>query len=746
MIMTTAAIGKPISRVDGRAKVTGSAKYAAEYNVPNLAYGYIVSATVAKGKIARIDASAALAVPGVIEVFTHEKTKHLAWFDRSYQDEVAPPGSPFRPLYDDEIQYNMQPVALVVAEDFGIARYAATLVRVEYERVAFATDLEQQRAQAYVPPKKRNGIPPPGKPRGDADAAIASAEITHEAEYVMPYEHHNPMEMYGSTVVYEPDGKLTIYEKTQGAPNCQTYVVKVFGYSTGEVRVISSYVGGAFGSGLRPQHQLLLAVLAARELKRSVRVSLTREQMFSLSYRPYTFLPISLGANRDGTLTAIKHSATAVTSRFEDYQEDDVNWSGALYKCANSKFNYELAQLDLNTPCDMRAPGGATGMYALECAMDELAYKIGIDPLELRLKNFAEKDQNKDLPFSSNELRKCYAQGAEKFGWSKRNPEPRSMREGNQLIGWGMATGLWDAQRMKASAKALLTADGKLEVSSATTDIGTGTYTIMTQIAAETLGLPMDRVMFRLGDSSMPMAPVEGGSWTAATVGPAVQAACQAVGKKLFGYAKKIKGSPLAKAKFEDIEFGDGQMRLKGGASQSVALTEALRHAKVASIEEEATAAPGSEAKKYSMYVRSAIFAEVKVDEAFGTVRVTRVVNAIAGGRVLNPKTARSQIIGGVVWGIGMALEEESHLDHQFGRFMNHSLAEYHVPVNADIHDIEVIFVEERDEIINSLGVKGLGEIGIVGTASAIANAIYHATGKRVRDLPITLDKVMRTE
>ncbi len=740
--MTTAIIGKPISRVDGRAKVIGAAKYAAEYNVPNLAYGYIVSSTIAKGKIKRIDATAALAVPGVLEVFTHEKTRHLAWFDRSYRDAVAPPGSPFRHLYDDEVQYNMQPVALVVAENFGVARYASTWVRVEYESVVSATDLDQQRAQAYVPPKERQGIPTPAKPRGDADSAFASAEIRHEAEYVMPYEHHNPMEMYGSTVVYEPDGKLTIYDKTQGAPNCQTYVVKVFGYSKDEVRVISSYVGGAFGSGLRPQHQLFLAVLAARALKRSVRVSLTREQMFSLSYRPKTFLSLALGANRDGALTAIKHSATAVTSRFEDYQENDVNWSGALYKCANSKFSYELAQLDLNTPCDMRAPGGATGMYALECAIDELAYKAGIDPLALRLKNFSERDQDQDLPFSSNELRKCYTQGAEKFGWGRRKPEPRGMREGNQLVGWGMATGLWDAQRMKASAKAVLKADGKLEVSSATADIGTGTYTIMTQIAAETLGLALDDVTFKLGDSSLPMAPVEGGSWTAATVGPAVQEACLAVGKKLFGYARKIKGSPLANAKFEDIEFIDGRMRSKRDASQSVSLGDAMRHAKVASIEQEVSAAPGSEAKKYSMYVRSAIFAEVKVDEAFGTVRVTRVVNAVAGGRVLNPKTARSQIIGGVVWGIGMALEEESHLDHQFGRFMNHSLAEYHVPVNADIHDIEVIFVEEHDDIINSLGVKGLGEIGIVGTASAIANAIYHATGKRVRDLPITLDKV----
>ena len=742
--MTSSYIGQPQSRVDGRAKVTGAAKYAAEYNVPDLAYGYVVSSTIAKGAVTRIDTRRALALPGVLQVFTHENRPNLAWFASSYKDEVAVPGSPFRPLYDDKIMYSGQPIALVVAETFETARYAASLVEVEYTREAHETDLIEKRADAYEPPKKRSGVAGPAKPRGDARQAYNDAAVQHDGQYRHSIEHHNPMEMHASTVVWEGDGKITVYDKTQGAPNSQGYVVSVFGFSKDDVRVVASYVGGAFGCGLRPQYQLFLAVLAARELKRSVRVALTRQQMFTFGYRPDTIQKVSLGAAADGALESIIHDALANTSRFEDYQENIVNWSGALYKCDNTLFSYKLAQLDYYTPIDMRAPGGVTGMYALEAAMDELAHKAGIDPLELRLKNYLDKDQNGDKPYSSKELRECYRQGAERFGWARRNAEPRSMREGKSLVGWGMATGMWEALRMKASARAVLTPDGRLEVSSATTDIGTGTYTIMSQIAAETLGLRIEDVTFRLGDSTLPPAPVEGGSWTAASVGPAVKAACDAVREQLLKLARKIESSPLADAKLEDVFFAEGEMRLNRSPADAVSIADAMRHGKVERIEEEATAAPGMrDMMKYSMHVHSAVFAEVKVDEDFGTIRVTRIVNAVAGGRILNPKTARSQILGGVVWGIGMALHEETFTDHSLGRFMNHSLAEYHVPVNADVHDIDVIFVEEHDAIINPLGVKGLGEIGIVGTSAAIANAVFHATGKRVRDLPITLDKVM---
>jgi xanthine dehydrogenase YagR molybdenum-binding subunit len=391
----------------------------------------------------------------------------------------------------------------------------------------------------------------------------------------------------------------------------------------------------------------------------------------------------------------------------------------------------------------MRAPGGVTGMYALESAMDELAYKLNIDPLELRLKNYSERDQDEDLPFSSKELRECYRQGAERFGWRRRNPQPRSMGEGDALIGWGMATGIWEASQEEASAKAVLTVGGKLKVSSATADIGTGTYTIMTQIAADTLGLPIRDVTFELGDSSLPQAPVEGGSFTAATVGSAVKAACDAVRKKLFKLAQKMEISPFVGAKLQDITFADRQIRLSRRPSKAVSITSLMQQAGVNSIEQEITSTPTKKQQKYARYAHSAIFAEVKVDEELGVIDVTRVVSAVAGGRILNPKTARNQIIGGIVWGIGMALEEESIIDHHFGRIMNHNLAEYHVPVNADVHDIDVIFVDENDSIVNPLGVKGLGEIGLVGVAAAIANAVFHATGKRVRELPITLDKVL---
>jgi xanthine dehydrogenase YagR molybdenum-binding subunit len=415
-----------------------------------------------------------------------------------------------------------------------------------------------------------------------------------------------------------------------------------------------------------------------------------------------------------------------------------------LYRCANSKGDYKLVKLDLQTPIDMRAPGGSTGMYALESAMDELAVALKMDPIELRLKNYSDKDQDEDLPFSSKELRACYQQAADRFGWSRRTPEPRSMRDDeNRLVGWGMAGGIWEAMQQAARAKAVLDDDGKLVVSSATADIGTGTYTVMRQIAAERLGLPLADVSFFLGDSALPRAPVEGGSFTVATVGSAVAACCDELRPQLFALAKKLVNSPFAEADFDDVYFADGQLRLGNNGGGSIAISTLLRQAGVDKVEAQAGAGPRAQQKKYARYSHSAVFCEVKVDEDLGSIEVSRVVTAVAGGRIVNPKTARSQIIGGIVWGIGMALQEESAIDHTLGRIMNHNLAEYHVPVNADVEDLEVIFVEEHDEVVNPLGVKGLGEIGVVGVAAAIANAVFHATGKRVRDLPITLDKLL---
>ena len=740
------SIGKPISRVDGVDKVTGKAKYAAEFSAPDLAHGVVVSSVIAKGKIKKIDIGDALSLTGVLQVFTYENRPKLAWFDMSYKDQDAPPGSPFRPLHNATIKYSGQPIALVVAETFELARYAASLVRVEYEEATHETDLESNLHKARKP---KHGVadllkPPPPKPRGDFEKAFADAPVTMNGRYVHAAEHHNPMEMFATTVVYEKNDRLTIYDKTQGVTNSILYVSQVFNIPFKNLRVISPYLGGGFGSGLRPQYQLFMAVMAARELKRSVRVSLTRQQMFTFGHRPATVQNVALGALSDGTMNALYHDAMAETSQFEDYTEVVVSWGGMLYPPENVTLDYKLVPLDVYSPLDMRAPGGVTGMHALEVAMDELAYNLGMDPLQLRLKNYTHLDHNEERPYSSKELRECFRQGAERFGWSSRNPEPRSMRKAHNLIGWGMATGIWDANQVPARAEAVLMVNGKLRVSSATADIGTGTYTIMTQIAADTLGLPIGDVLFKLGDTDMPVAPISGGSWTAASIGTAVQNACQAVGKTLLKLAKKMPGSPFKSAKWEDVVFADKHMRLKSDPSAAVSLQTLVDQNGGKAVREVTGSIPNAlKLKNYTRSTHSAVFVEVMVDEELGTVKVTRAVTAVAAGRILNPKTARSQILGGMVWGISKALHEESVIDHTFGRFMNHNLAEYHVSVNADIHDLDVIFVDEHDEIINPLGIKGLGEIGIVGMPAAVANAIFHATGKRVRDLPITIDKLL---
>jgi xanthine dehydrogenase YagR molybdenum-binding subunit len=726
--------GQPIDRVDGPLKVTGQAQYAAEFQVPGLLYGSVVNSSIARGRILSIDASAAEAVPGVELVLTHQNRPPIASYDEPYEDDDAAEGSPFRPLFNDRILYSGQPVALVVAENLELARYAGSLVRVEYEREPHRTDLLSELEAMHKAPAE---LPPA---RGDVDAALRGAMLKLDLEYTTPVEHHNPMEPHASTVHYFPEGNLEVYDKTQGVQNCMRYLEKVFGME-GRIRVISPFVGGAFGSGLRPQYQLPLAVMAALKLQRSVRVALKRQQMFTFGYRPRSLQRISLGAAPNGQLEALTHQAIGQTSSFEDFTEHEVEWSGMLYRCPNVRLDYQLVPLDVYTPLDMRAPGAAIGVYALECAMDELAYAAAVDPLALRLTNYAERNGNEDKPYSSKELRQCYEQGAERFGWSRRSMEPRSMRDGNQLIGWGMATGVWEAMQMPASAKACMGPDGRLVVSSATADIGTGTYTVMTQIAAAAMGLPLERVEFRLGDSNLSQAPLEGGSATVSSVGSAVQQACEGLRQKILDAAQQSPVSPFTGAKLDDVEFVEGQMRLKTSPAHSVEIEQIVAVSGV--LEAEVSVKPGEKRDAYSTATHSAVFIEVRVDETLGTVKVSRAVSAVAAGRVVNPKTAGNQIAGGVVWGIGQALHEETMIDHNLGRYMNHNLAEYHVPVNADIGEIDVIFVEEKDEIVNALGSKGVGEIGIVGVAAAVANAIYHATGKRVRDLPITMDKLL---
>jgi xanthine dehydrogenase YagR molybdenum-binding subunit len=738
-------IGTATSRVDGVAKVTGAAKYAADYNVAGLAHGSVVCSTIAKGRITRLDTSAARAVKGVLQVLTHDNRPAMADNDQAYRDDTAPQGSPFRPLYDDRILFNGQPIALVVAETSEIARFAASLVQVEYHHEPHITDIHRQRDQAVPPPPAKEPMEAvflPPKPRGTPDRALAGAAVRHEGEYSVPIEHHNPMELFGSTVIFEGDGKLTVYDKTQGVQSVHKYLCGVFGLAAEEIRVLSPFMGGGFGVALRPGFQVVLAVLAARALRRSVRVVLTRPQMYVLGYRPAMVQRIAFGANSDGTLEAIAHDAITVTSQYEDFHRQETGWSGLLYKSNHAKYEHKLARLDLATACDMRAPSAASAVFALESAMDELAVALELDPLELRQRCYSERDQHEDRPYSSKALRDCYRQGAAAFGWDKRNPAPRSMRDGGDLVGWGMATGVWEALQVPITVRIVLTANGHAEVACATSDIGTGTYTIMAQVAADMLGLPLDNISVKLGDSSLPQSPVEGGSWIAASVSNGIATTADAIRDELLHLARLMPNSPFANAGPGEVALSGGKLVSRRDASLAVSIADAMRHGNVDRIEREKTTEPAHDATRASN-THSAIFAEVKVDEQLGVIRVTRVVSAVAAGRILNSKTASSQIIGGVVWGIGMALHEETLIDHKFGRIMNANIAEYHVPVNADVHDIKVIFVDEQDDS-NPLGIKGIGEIGIVGVAAAIANAVHHATGKRVRDLPITLDKLQR--
>ena len=738
-------IGTATSRVDGLAKVTGAAKYAADHNVAGLAHGSVVCSTIAKGRITRLDTGAAKAVKGVLTVLTHDDRPPMPDNDQAYKDEVAPAGSPFRPLYDHRILFNGQPIALVVAETPEIARFAASLVRVEYDRQEHVTDLHGRRDRTVPPPAVTNPMDAvflPPKPRGTPDQALAAAAVRHEAEYHVPIEHHNPMELYASTVIVDGDGKLTVYDKTQGVQNVHKYVCSVFGLQPEDVRVLSPFMGGGFGSGLRPQYQVVLAVLAARALQRPVRVVLTRPQMYGLGYRPAMIQRIALGAKADGTLAAITHDAITVTSQYEDFHRQETGWSGLLYKSDHAKYEHRLARLDLATSCDQRAPSAASAVYALEAAMDELAVALELDPLELRLRCYSERDQHEDRPYSSKALRECYRQGAEAFGWGKRNPAPRSMRDGSDLVGWGMATGVWEALQVPITVRIVLGANGHAEVACATSDIGTGTYTIMAQVAADALGLPIENISVKLGDSSLPQSPVEGGSWIAASVSNGIVTTAGAIRDELLDLARRMPNSPFANAAPDEVVLSDGRLASRRDEGRAVSIADVLRHGGVDRLEQEKTTNPDQDATRASNS-HAAVFAEVKVDEQLGVIRVTRIVSAVAAGRILNTKTAGSQILGGVVWGIGMALHEETLIDHRFGRIMNANIAEYHVPVNADVHDIKVIFVDEPDDS-NPLGIKGVGEIGIVGVAAAIANAVHHATGKRVRDLPITLDKVQR--
>jgi xanthine dehydrogenase YagR molybdenum-binding subunit len=711
--MTTAFIGQPVSRVDGRQKVTGAATYAAEFDQPGQAHGVIVRSTVANGRIAAIDSAAAERAPGVVAVLTHRNAPRLAY--RPHKGAVDPAvGERLHVLQDDRVSHQGQPIALVIAETLEQANHAAALLRVAYAPETATTDVTRFAPVLPTQQKTDQGeTRPPETQRGDPDRALADAEVKVDHTYVIPRENHNPIEMHATIAAWDGE-RLTLWDKSQWVNNTAAEIAAVFGIAAENIRVVSPFVGGAFGSGLRTWPHVTLAALGARVVGRPVKVMLSRREMYyGVGYRPHTVQRVALGASRDGRLAAIVHEGHQETSSYEEFSEALLNASRFLHSCPNVYTRHRIARMNVHTPTYMRAPGEASGVFALESAMDELAVALNIDPVELRLRNEPEQDEFKKLPFSSRSTRECYRAAAERFGWSRRTPEPRSMRDGRWLIGWGMATATYPMNYAPASAMARLLPDGTAEVMSASSDMGPGTWTSMTQVAAETLGLPIERVRFTLGDTRLPKAPVHGGSMTMASVGSAVQAAC-----------RKARDDALA----------------RGGAND---LTDAIRRIGQP-VEALADVKPGDESQRFSMHSFGAVFVEVAVDPDLGETRVRRIVGAYGAGRIVNPKTTRSQCIGGMIGGIGMALMEHSVVDVRNGRVPNANFAEYVVPVHADAPPImDVIFVEEHDPHVNPLGVKGVGEIAMVGIAPAIANAVFHATGKRIRELPITPDRLL---
>ncbi|MDB5389611.1 MAG: aerobic-type carbon monoxide dehydrogenase, partial [Planctomycetaceae bacterium] len=705
------SIGNPLDRIDGRLKVTGGALYAADRRATDLAYGVLVTSTIGNGKIAKIETSVAEKEPGVLAVITHQNAMRLHSQQQKERPGVDPKaGEPLSPLQDDRVRFNGQPIAVVIADSLERAISAARLVRVSYHVQPGMTDFTEAEKKAQKPTGGADKKPEsqPDYHRGTIPLKPTSDEVTIGGTYLIATEHHNPMELH-STVAEWSGTQLILHDKTQWVDNVQEQLALAFGMNKQDVRVISPFVGGAFGSALRVWPHVLVAALAARHVKRPVKLVVSRAQMFVIpGYRPYTKQEVSLTAKKDGALLKIEHQGVAETSVYEEFTESLLHPSQCLYACPNVKTQYRIAAMNVNTPGSMRGPGEASGMFALESALDELAVALNLDPVELRLKNFAEQDQTQDLPWSSNSLKECFRAAGERFGWHRRTPKPGSMQADGQLVGYGMATATWPGKRLPATVRVRLKADGTAEVETATSDIGPGTYTAMTQIAADGLGLEVSQVTFRLGDSRLPQSPVQGGSMTMASVGSAVYEAAVAMRHQVWLQLKDDAKSPLHNSKEDEISVSKGRFHWRADAARGESYADFMQRRHRDSFELTTDSKAGEEAKKFSIRSFGAHFVEVRVDPSLGTIRIARVVSAFAAGRIINPKTAHSQAIGGIVGGLGMALLEETLRDLHNGRVINANLADYHVPVHADVPFIDAFYIDETDAHSNPLGTKGL--------------------------------------
>ena len=725
-------------RVDGAEKVNGKAKYTAEHKLPNMAYAVFVTSTIAKGSIKNLDISKAIAMPGILDIIYYGNCPAVPGYNpiAAERPKNVSEWRGFKVLYDNKVRFFGQPIALIVADSFENANAAIRFVKAEYEVEKFETNFDKARLEP-------TNLKAPINYKRGVEKKFKEQAFFVEGEYNIPIEVHNAMELFATIAFWEGEDKLTLYDKTQGPKSTQSTMARTFGLVDKNVRVIAENVGGGFGSGLRSWPHVPAACIAAKKINRPVKLVLTRPQMFSLvGYRPQSWQKLGIGADAAGNFIGISHEAISNTSRYEDFREGIVEASKFLYACENVDTKYSLLPLDLSTPIWMRGPGEATGCFALESAIDELSYKLKMDPIQLRIKNFTAVNPENKLPFSDINIKDCYAYGMEKIGWKNRPTVPGSLKENGMLIGYGMSVGVFGAGKGTASVRIVLSNDGKLLLECAVSDMGPGTMTSMSIIAADAMQMPIQKIKFKLGDSDLPPGPSQGGSGTTSTVGSAVDLACRTLQQKLKEMA--IQFAPaFAGSTADAMEVKNEMILSKTNANTKIDITALLKLANQEKVDLTIASNGKTAAQlKFTSNSFSSHYVKLAVNPKDGTIKILEVVTTGDAGKIISPKTARSQMIGGVVGGIGMALTEKLEFDHATGQITNASFGAYHVPLHSQTPKTDVWFVNKPDVNMNEIGAKGIGEIALIGFAAAVTNAVYNATGKRVRDLPITPEKL----